>query len=62
MDEAIFFDRWYSVEQYAVHQIAVVPPREVERSRAEVVGRDGAMAACYGPVEMLSLCIFPCML
>jgi hypothetical protein len=52
MDEASIFDRWYSVEQYAV-----VPPREVERSEAEVVGRDGAMATCSGPVEMFSLCI-----
>jgi hypothetical protein len=40
MDEASFFDRWYSVEQYAVQPIAVVPPREGERSGAEVVGRE----------------------
>jgi hypothetical protein len=31
MDETSFFDWWYSVEQYVVQQICVVPPREGEK-------------------------------
>jgi hypothetical protein len=58
MDEASLFDWWYSVEPYTVQQIVVVPPREGERSGAEVVGREGAMAVSSGTAaEMLSLFI-----
>jgi hypothetical protein len=57
MDEASLFDWWYSVEPYTVQQIVVVPPREGERSGAEVVGREGTMAVSSGTAEMLSLFI-----
>jgi hypothetical protein len=44
MDEASFFDRWYLVEQYAVQQICVVPPREGEKWNRG--GREGGIHGC----------------
>jgi hypothetical protein len=59
MDEVSFFDWWYSVEQYVVQKIAMVPPREGERSWSGG-GREGGSHGCrFRPVGCLFL---PCML